>query len=361
AGGSALLIPATAVRGTGGQPWETLWPPGWLAGLSWQPVIAAVVIAAAGLAARWASRRPDTIGRLTLPLAVVALAGPSLVGHTRTTTPTWLMLAADLGHLLAASIWLGGVLGLSRQLWRTHRRTPPPDQATLRALARTVARFSGFALAGVGLLAVSGLVMGTLVVGSLDALPGTAYGRTLLLKTGIVGPLLAIAAWNRFVLLPRLTRTPTSRPHWELLTRTLRNEAALLIAVVAVTGMLTNTNPGHAEGHRSGGEATAIPLDADSQGLRVIGTLTPGATGVNRLSFTLAYRGEPQAIDQVGVSARLPEQELGPLQATPLLDPATGEYTTQLTLPAAGRWQLQISARVDAFAKPVVLIELPVE
>ena len=31
----------TAVRGTGGQPWETLWPPGWLAGLSWQPVIAA--------------------------------------------------------------------------------------------------------------------------------------------------------------------------------------------------------------------------------------------------------------------------------------------------------------------------------
>ena len=358
---SVLLIPGDAVRLTGGQPWEILWPPSWTDGVGWPPVAAAVIIGAVGITALWAQRHPGVPGRAAVPLAAAALTGPLLVGHTQTTPPVWLMLAADLGHLIAASFWLGGLLGLLHHLRQARNRPESPDQATLRGLARTVSRFSGFALGSVLLLAASGLVMGTLIVGSLDALPGTTYGRTLLLKLGIVAPALALAGWNRFVLLPRITGEPTRRSPWQTLTGTLRNEAALLVAVVAVTGLLTNTRPSHAEHNHPGSPSpTAIPLDVTSQGLEVTGTLSPGTVGVNHLTFALAYQSQPLTTDQVTVTARLPAQELGPLQAGLSLDRTTGRYSAELTLPAAGEWQLQISARIDTFTKPVALVDLTI-
>ena len=82
----------------------------------------------------------------------------------------------------------------------------------------------------------------------------------------------------------------TRRSPWQTLTGTLRNEAALLVAVVAVTGLLTNTSPSHAEHNHPGSPSpTAIPLDVTSQGLEVTGTLSPGTVGVNHLTFALAY------------------------------------------------------------------------
>lgn len=257
-----------------------------------------------------------------------------------------------------------------------------PIEAGIAALAHTVSRFSTFALAAVGLLAVSGLTMGALTVGSLEALPGTGYGRTLLLKLGIVLPVVALAAWTRFVLLPEITgRTDLPRSgritpdsgridanrgrsvsaadgaRWDALVRTLRNEAALLVAVLAVTGMLTNTAPGQLAGTPS---TAPTRFEAGSQGLDVAGTLSPAAVGENQLSFTLTYQGIPLTTDQLELTARLPEQQLGPLAARPTFDPATGRYSATLTLPAPGQWQLQFSARVDTFAKPVALITVPV-
>ncbi len=354
--GSVLLVPASAVRVAGGTPSDVVRVPEWLGAVGWPPFAAAGLVGVAGLAARWASRRPDAVSRLALPLALAALAGPALVGHTQTTPPAWLMLTADLGHLLAASFWLGGVCALVLEVRRARGRPQPPDSTVLPTLARTLARFSGFALASVMLLTASGLAMGVLIVGGPEALLGTHYGRTLLLKLGIVCAVVAIAAWNRFALLPQATREPAGRRSWRLLTRTLRAEAALLIAVVAVTGVLTNLSP--EVGRRPPG-ATAVPFAAESQGLTVTGTLTPGVAGSNEMVFTLRHGGERLSTDQVTVSARLPAQDLGPLQATPVLDPETGEYRAGLTLPAAGRWQVQISARVDPFTKPMALIELP--
>ncbi len=224
--------------------------------------------------------------------------------------------------------------------------------------------------------------MGVLTVGSLDALPSTAYGRTLLLKLGIVVPVVAIAAWNRFVLLPAITgRTDLLRSvriapdpgqlevnrgrsvaadgaRWDALVRTLRNEAALLVAVLAVTGLLTNTAPG-----QPAGTSPTAPtrFEASSQGLDVAGTLAPAAVGENQLSFTLTYRGTPLTTDQLEVTARLAAEQLGPLTAVPSFDPATGRYSATLTLPATGQWRLRFSARVDTFTKPVALATVLVD
>nr|WP_262927833.1 CopD family protein [Microbacterium sp. NIBRBAC000506063] len=93
------------------------------------------------------------------------------------------------------------------------------------------------------LLAVSGTIMAILILDSWDALVSTGYGRTLLLKLGIVVAVVALAAWNRTRLLPAITRRPPATLQWATLRRILGYEAALLVTVIAVTGFLSNSSP----------------------------------------------------------------------------------------------------------------------
>lgn len=147
------------------------------------------------------------------------------------------------------------------------------------------------------------------------------------------------------------------------LRRTLTGEAAMLIAVITVTGFLTNTSPAvtHEHHHDTASTAPAAQessVRAESQGLTVDGTITPTSTGQNTLAFSLEYQGEPVTVEDVSIEARLPEQELGPFTATPKLDPNTGAYEATLTLPVAGNWQIQVSARIDTYTQPIAIITL---
>src|SRR5690606_3540055 len=109
-----------------------------------------------------------------------------------------------------------------------------------RVAGQVVIRFSNIALVTVILLTLSGTIMAVLIVGSWDRLIDTGYGRALLLKLGIVVAVIALAAYNRTRLLPRIAARPTAALQWANLKRILTYEAAVLIAVVMVTGFLTN-------------------------------------------------------------------------------------------------------------------------
>ena len=365
---SLVLIPAAAVRVTGREfigvrpdgSLDVLAPDTWVDGLTWQPVAAAIVVSVAALAALLVSARASSRASRTMAtvLAAVAVSAPLLVGHTQTVQPGWLMLAADLGHLLAGAFWCGGLIGLLRFLAAAARRAGAETPTSPEAAARVVARFSRFALASVVLLALSGTVMAVLVVGSWAALLDTGYGLTLLLKLGIVAAVIPLAAWNRTRLLPRILRHPTAKLGWAHLRRILSYEAALLIAVVAVTAFLSNSSP--IDQPTSPPLTASAPLQSESQGLTVDGVLSPAATGRNTLTFRLEYGGEPLTIEEVRVTARLPEQELGPFTATPRLVAATGEYEATLNLPVAGEWRIQITARVNTFTQPITIVPVTI-
>ncbi|MGO1629163.1 copper resistance CopC/CopD family protein [Mycetocola reblochoni] len=374
---SLLLIPASGSRVTGHEFITYLPESGdlvllpastWMPGVSWQLLAAAALVTVLGIAATiLESRTRGVAGRArALGCAALALAAPLLVGHTQTVQPVWVMLAADCGHLVAGAFWLGGVVGLllylraARPAVRGGRPRIPP-----RETAEVVARFSRFALYSVILLAVSGTVMAVLIVGSWQALVSSGYGLLLTIKLIIVGAVIAVAAWNRTDLLPRITRHPADERQWVSLRRTLTVEAILLVAVLAVTGFLTNTSPTTTPEHSHGTETTApteqeTPVHAESQGLTVDGTITPAATGKNTVTFRLEYKGEPITTEDVTVEARLPEQELGPFTATPQLDPATGEYEAALTMPVAGEWQIQVTTRIDTYTQPIAMIPVTV-
>ena len=106
-------------------------------------------------------------------------------------------------HLLAAGLWLGGLVPLA---WLLGRARSPSGTAWISVARDVVPRFSQMGYAAVALLAVTGALNTLLLVGSTQALVGTPYGRLLGLKILLFLAMVAVALFNRFRLLPRLRR-----------------------------------------------------------------------------------------------------------------------------------------------------------
>lgn len=188
---------------------------------------AATALGAGGLALALAGR-----GRVVPLLGVVlALVSLPLTGHTRSFGPGWLVVGSDLLHVLAGSVWFGGLLGLLLTLRSAGVETP--------AAARTVARFSDAAAWLVLTLAASGTVLAWVILPEPAALGTTGYGLVLLAKVATVACVLAVAAWNRFRLVP-LVAAGGSR---SLLRRTVGVEATALLLVLSLTGVLVSQSP----------------------------------------------------------------------------------------------------------------------
>lgn len=346
---SVLLIAFTALRGTGGAPSDALAPATWSSDVQPAVVVAAACILASG-PAWWLLNRAAPVAMV---LAFPALIAPLVTGHTRTMRPAWLMMLSDLVHVVSAAFWVGGLVGLSVLL-----TCKPAERVGKKQVSRIVARFSHWALASVAALALSGTAMATLVLPAPAAVVDTGYGRTLLLKVAMVLAVVGLAAWNRFVLVPRL-RAGDDDAAWLHLRRSVAKEAVILGAVLVVTGFLTNLSP---SGHDHSARHSAPAMIAvESQGMLVEGSLTPAARGVNALALTVEYGGEPMQEGEVKISARLPEQDLGPIEAVAAFDPDTAEWVAEVNLPAVGEWALQISARVSRFERPIAVTVVRVD
>lgn len=363
---SLSLVPASALNVIGESLGAVVNPATWWPGVLWAPVAAAILVLVGVVGAAALSTHGRDLGGtrlLRLLLSLVALFAPVLVGHTQLIEPRALIIAADIGHLLAGSFWVGGTVGLLLFLASVRVVDSPAADTSPKLAAEVVQRFSRLAIWSVVIIATSGTIMGVMIVGSLDALFTTEYGFTLLLKVGIVIPVVVIAAYNRFRLLPRLSARPTVRMQWQFLTRTLSYEAALLTTVLLLTGFLTNLSPTH--DHHNGAvegrtAAQTVTLSASAQGLSLNGELVPALTGENEMTFTLMYEGEPVNPDTVTIRTRLPENDLGPFEVTAEHDPTTSEYSALLDTPVAGEWQIQVLARVSTFAEPIVTIPVTV-
>ncbi len=191
-----LLFQSLAMHGPGeafdpglvtGMLGHTTW--GW----SW---LAQLVGGAAALLAFQRARRADSRGWPLARLAAVGLAfTPAFAGHA-IAAERWVPLAviADGLHVLGAAGWLGtlGVLvaaGLS-----TAVRVPASDRG--RVVADLVNAYSPIALIGAGTAAVTGGLAAWIHIGYFPDLWGTAYGRMLLLKLGILSVVAATGAYN---------------------------------------------------------------------------------------------------------------------------------------------------------------------
>lgn len=166
---------------------------------------------------------------LALAMSLALVSGLSLSGHQATEpNATWLAELADWLHLVAASIWVGGVVTLAFLVW--------PIAPSLRR--RAFLGFARLAVVLVGAMVVAGAYLALVRLPELGDLWETQYGRILLLKLGIVALALTWGAVHHFVVRPRLEagRDPDVRP-------SLVGEATVAVAVLFAAAILTNVAP----------------------------------------------------------------------------------------------------------------------
>ena len=178
---------------------KTVW--GW----GWMIQVTAVVIAFVGfLCARYAARNAEGAAWIAATIAAGILAfTPALAGHAASTTHlTTLAILADGLHVMGAGGWLGSLLLVISVGIPTAIRLDGAEGGA--AVADVVNAFSPTALTFAGLTAATGVFAAWLHLGSLPAIWQTRYGRTLLLKLGVLSLVAVTGAYNWLRVKPTL-------------------------------------------------------------------------------------------------------------------------------------------------------------
>jgi copper transport protein len=305
-----------------------------------------VVLAAATLPASAPDRNRTA---LVLAGCALAIAAPAFTGHTRAASPEALVVAVDVLHLVAGAVWLGGLIAIGLVLGDLAARD---DSGAV-----VVSRFSTWAAGILAVLLVTGSIQAWRIAGSWGALVDTGYGSLLLIKVLIALVAIAIAAWNRFSLLPRLraaTRRKERRASAGTLARTTLAEAGVLVVVLLVTGFLVDRSP-EAEAATTSAPAPAAETGRESVQLDTISaevTLEPLAVGPATLTIEMTDEaGEPaEGYEAPRLSLSTTGVDLGQVEVRSL---GPGVYAGDVVLPTTGEWKVQVSLRTTEFDNPV--------
>jgi copper transport protein len=298
-------------------------------------VIAAVALALGGPGS-W--RRPALLAG-----AIAALVTPlpfSLISHAAAQQEgRSAAVAADALHLLAAAVWAGGLLMLVFALLPALRPLPPDERRV--ALRAALPRFSIVALSAWAVMSLSGLYAAWLQVGTLEALRDTPYGQSLLLKLGLLLPVLALAAFH-LALGRRLLRDKAPGRF----VATIAAEALLVVVVLLVVGRLIGLEPAREVLSARTPSQIVVSLSfATDEGQRKGQlSLSPGVAGPN--DFTLRIDGSPLPAEAEGILRfALPNRDLGAQELRlPLV--SQNEFRAEgsdLALP--GDWQVETIVR----------------
>ena len=170
-------------------------------------------------------------------MASLAWAGH---GGANTGTAGEIQVVADALHLAAAGAWIGGLVPFALVMACALRTR---NEAWNMVAADVTRRFSAFGVIVVGALLLTGLSNTWFLVGSLPSLLGTTYGQLLLLKIALVIAMVAVAAVNRLVLMPRLRDTAGATGVLRRLRRNGLIEIGLGLVILGVVGTLGTTPP----------------------------------------------------------------------------------------------------------------------
>ncbi len=216
-------------------------------GIRWAAQVLASIIAIAGFATLRAlfrraptDQRGPSDARWAWRVVAISVAGiaftPGLSSHAAA-MPAFATLAMLLDglHVLAAGGWIGGLAALL--IVTLPGGSPSACRLPLAARASIVRAFSPVALASASLLMLTGTVAAWRHVGQLDALWLTAYGRTLLVKLGLIAGVASVGAYNWRRISPALDDAASPRE----LESTAMLELALGTLVLLASAVLVAT------------------------------------------------------------------------------------------------------------------------
>ena len=287
--------------------------------------------------------------------AGAALLAPGASGHAAQTAPRALALAFDWLHLAAGSVWLGGLAGLL-VLWRG---LAAPTR--LAGLTVAVPRFSNVAFVSVMALLGTGVGAAILHLPTLASLWQTSYGKTILVKAGLLLAAMLVASVNLLRTKPALARGPAPAAAL-LLRRLVGTEAALVAGAVFAAVVLSSLPPppaalaslGRASAHVGPGPVTSVVSEA---GYRAELRVTPNrAATSNDFSVGLTHDGQPVRGAEIIVTFTMLDMSM-PAQSYRLAQTSPGVYAHAApALVMVGHWGL--SFEIQPQGKPAFTVVL---
>lgn len=191
---------------------------------------------------QWYARKDPAIEQnrwFVVTGGLIALGSLTMLGHTAYQPPTWLSHGMDFLHGVGASLWFGGLLGLVLFLNSALRNRDDALEA-----GRVLTTFSTWALYSVMMLAFSGSVIAVMVKENVVDPKESDFATALSIKLLIGLIPIALAAYNRFRLMPMLRQDPESPKAWTTLRNITLAEIALLTVILVVTGRLVISSSG---------------------------------------------------------------------------------------------------------------------
>jgi copper transport protein len=245
-------------------------------------------VAAVGVALLLA-RKATVSAAATLALALLTIA---LSGHANSADPRGLAVLTDWIHLLAATVWIGGIAQLATA-WLPALRDAGLRHAVIRSV---LPRFGRVALPAFLVVIATGSANALIQLGHPEELWSTAYGRVLAGKVALVALIAAASYLHALRMRPRLLRANPhpqqwrERRHWRL----IGVEPWLGLGVIAVAAVLVAfplpprqlTEAGEAEAAAPCSPSCPLPVPGPDQ-LAVASHLGP-----NIAAFWLRREGE---------------------------------------------------------------------
>ena len=293
-------------------------------------LLVAIVAMGAGLIAL----RPPSAG-FSRALSALGLAGVglslSLTGHAATAPPRFLTQPAIFVHGTGVAFWLGALAPLVATLWQR------PKQSL-----QVVHRFSTAAMPVVGLLALAGLVLAVIQLGTLDALADSRYGIILSIKLMLVTGLIGLAALNRFRLTPALAQDAgAAKP----LVRSIAAECVLAVAILAVVAGWRFTPPPRSLVPET---PLAVHIHSDKAMFQIL--ISPGRVGADDFVLQLMNGdGSLLRAKETTLALSMPARGIEPIERPGVLEADGFWHVRGVSLPVAGRWHLRIDALVTDF------------
>lgn len=288
---------------------------------TWMIVRLVAAIVAGGLLATVRTQRARAWRLAGAVVAVTIALSFAMAGHAGTGRAAGLGVIFDVSHVLAMSVWLGGLVLL---LVGLRDEAEPPR----------VARFSALALGCVAVLVTTGVAQSLRMQLSIDNVFSYAWGRAYVTKLAIVIVLVAVAYASR----------RTVRYFWPDaagLTRTVAIEVGLGVAVVVMAAILTGTAPiAQAQEAKPFGQTLVEGnLLADVE-------VSPTKVGPVDVHVTFRYNtGSLQQIDSVDGRLTLQGNDLGPLPAKMVKAGPNHFIADNIQVPFAGTWKLELLAQ----------------
>jgi copper transport protein len=302
----------------------------------------------------WMERKPHLSPKKHIPMLVASLIlifTTTMMGHgaaTELAAP----IVLDYVHNLLASVWIGGVIFFGFVLLPTLGSLDGIQKA--KVTLAMLPRYSGMITIALGILIITGPMLLWFLESDVTSLTNSTYGYLIITKIMLAIVMISFGAFYQFKIQKQAERNLKSGKTFTFnkLSKPLRAEAMVGIALLGVVALLVNSSLPAGEVQTADAQSTALGFSSTlfSEQAKFDVSIIPVGVGPNTISVLVStVSGEPlQDISSVKIKVSNPQRNVAPIEI-PITELKSNDGTTRFegdtTFGFAGTWQIEVEAQ----------------